>query len=309
MSAPTPPGSPQDGSPDSPADGRLLNPLVPTDPPRVGPYWLDSRLRSGPSGVAYLAHTDEGDEAVVVRLSEGSAADAAARDRFAGLVNKLHIDSVLARGGQSQDTGRWARKFIPEEGLAGHDDEPEAPWVALAHTGTEDDRVLADHLLAEVELRTLGQQGTPSGPDYRHYWLHKVRPGLTKVWPLPWPGRRDRAGWPTVLISWLLMMLLAVLAVLIAIWLFHDEPPSPPPEPIPQSGSGSGTGSPPPQSGSPSPQGSPSETGSPSQSGSGSPSGSPSPTQGSGSPSSASASPQPSGTESGGGQQSPRSRL
>lgn len=296
----------------------LLSPLVPTDPPRIGPYWLDSRLLAGPAGITYLAHRDTTRETggdhpdqvpagvMIVRLAEGAAADAAARDRFAGLVNKLHIDTVLARGGQGQDGGRWGRKFLPEVGPAAIDDLDEAPWVALAYEGSPRDRALADHLLSEVELRSLAAQGSPAGPDYRHYWLSRVRPGLAKIWPLPWPGRRDRAGWQTVLISWLLMLLLAALAVMIAILLFKDQPPMSPPQPVPQSASGS----PSPQSGSPSesPQsGTPSS--SPSQSGSGSPTASPSPTDGSGSPSTASASPSPSGTESGGGQQSPRSRL
>jgi len=238
---------------------------------------------------------------VVVRLSEGAAADAAARDRLAGLVNRLHIDTVLARGGEGQDEGRWARKFLPEQGLAAHDDIPEAPWVALQHTGTEADARLAEHLLAEVQLNLLPQQGTPAGPTYRHYWLNRARPGLTKVWPLPWPGRHERAGWVSLLVSWLLVALLLLIALLMAWLLFKDMPPEQTPPPVENSQSASG--------GSGSPQESPQNTSSASANSSDSASASPSPSEGSGSPSSASASPQPSGTESGGGQQSPRSRL
>ena len=90
---------------------------------------------------------------------------------------------------------------------------------------------------------------------------------------LPWPGRYDRAGWKTILVSWLLMLLLAALAVLIAILIFRNQPPQTPPTPTGGSGSPppqSQSGSPPPQSGSPSPQ-----SGSPSASQSGSESGSP----------------------------------
>lgn len=271
-------------------------PLLPSDPPRVGPYWLEARLSVGPSGVAYLAHDRMGSGAVVVRLSEGAAADAAARDRLSGLVNRLHIDTVLARGGQGQDEGRWARKFIPEQGLAAHDDLPESPWVALLRTDTAEDHTLAEHLLAEVELRRLGPQGTPSGPSYRHYWLNRARPGLAKVWPLPWPGRHDRAGWVSVLVSWLLTALLLLVALLMAWLLFKDMPPQTPPPPVPSSQSASGGGS-----GSPSPQdsSSPTQSGSPTMSGS--PSGSPSPSQG--------PSGEPSESRSGGGEESPRSRL
>jgi hypothetical protein len=289
-----------------------VSPLLPSDPPKVGDFWLDARLHATPAGVTFTAHRDlaaetadqnagglpsQGQPAMVILLSEGAAADAAARDRLAGLVNAMHIDAVLARGGHGQDFGRLGRKYRSE------DDDPQppddrivAPWVALAYDGSPAAAAEAARILDEIELATLPPQGTPSGPDYQHYWIEKVRPGLARLWPLPWPGRFDRAGWRTILVSWLLMLLLAALAVLIAILIFRHQPPQSPPPPTGSSGS------PPPQSSSPqsgSPSGSP-QSGSPS--GSGSPtSGSPSP--GSGSPSaSGSGSPSPSGTQSGGGQ-------
>jgi hypothetical protein len=290
-----------------------VSPLLPSDPPKVGDFWLDARLHATPAGVAFTAHRDlatgtadqnaggqPGQEqpAMVILLAEGAAADAAARDRLAGLVNAMHIDTVLARGGHGQDFGRLGRKYRSE------DDDPQppddrivAPWVALAYDGSPAAAAEAARILDEIELATLPPQGTPSGPDYEHYWIEKVRPGLARLWPLPWPGRFDRAGWRTILVSWLLMLLLAALAVLIAILIFRHQPPQSPPPPTGSSGS------PPPQSSSPqsgSPSGSP-QSGSPSP-GSASPnSGSPSP--GSGSPSaSGSGSPSPSGTQSGGGQ-------
>ena len=150
-----------------------------------------------------------------------------------------------------------------------------APWAALAYDGSPAAAAEAERILDAVQLATLAPQGTPSGPDYQQYWMERVKPGLARLWPLPWPGRYDRAGWRTILVSWLLMLLLAALAVLIAILLFRNQPPQAPPPPT------GGSGSPPPQSSSPSPaSGSPasgSPSGSPSQSGSGSPSGSPSP--------------------------------
>jgi hypothetical protein len=286
-----------------------VSPLLPSDPPKIGDFWLDARLHATPAGVAFTAHRDitaetggqqpgaaagQGQPAMVILLSEGATGDAAARDRLAGLVNAMHIDTVLARGGHGQDFGRLGRKFRPE------DDDPQppddrivAPWVALAYDGSPAAAAEAARILDEVELATLPPQGAPAGPDYRHYWIDKVRPGLSRLWPLPWPGRFDRAGWRTILVSWLLMLLLAALAVLIAILIFRHQPPQQPPPPTGQSGS------PPPQSSSPSPQSaSPSsQSGSPSQSGSGSPS------PQSGSPSqSGSGSPSPSGTQSGGGQ-------
>jgi hypothetical protein len=291
-----------------------VSPLLPDDPPRVGDFWLDARIGAAESGVAYTAHADanadlgsdgDGRTAMVIVLSEGAAADAAARDRLAGVVNDMHIDTVLARGGHGQDFGRMGRKYVADEGdPVAADGALLAPWVALAYDGTAAAADEAARVLDEVQLATLEPQGAPAGPDYQHYWQERVKPGLVRLWPLPWPGRYDRAGWRTILVSWLLMLLLAALAVLIAILIFRNQPPQTPPTPTGGSGSPppqSQSGSPPPQSGSPSASQSGSESGSPSGSPSGSQSGSPS---ASGS-SSGSASPSPSGTESGGGDPSP----
>lgn len=271
-----------------------LYPLLGVDPPRVGGYWLDARLGASPSGVAYTAHAEGGPEVMLLMLSEGASADAAACDRLAGTVNKLHIDTVLARGGRGQDEGRLGGKF---EASGDHppvpDVVPEAPWVVLAYDGSPAALAEAGRILSEVDLAWLPQQGTPSGPDYRLPWIDKITPGTARQWPLPWPGRGDRAGWPSILASWLIMMLLMTLAILIAILIFQAAPPTSPPPPVPTSG----TGSPPPDSGSPSP-----ESGSPSPE-----SGSPSPE--SGSPSPESGSPESPGSTATANSPSPNSRL
>ena len=263
-----------------------VSPLLPDDPPKVGGYWLDARLHASAAGTAFTAHSADGPDgppAMVLLLSEGAAADAAARDRFAGEVNDMHIDTVLSRGGQGQDTGRLGRRFVAPDVPVTPDGRPDAPWVALAYDGSHAAAAEAQRVLDAVELAALEPLGRPAGPDYQLPWIDRVRPGLARLWPLPWPGRYDRAGWRTILVSWLLMLLLAALAVLIAILIFQNQPPQSPPPPT------EGTGSPPPassspspQSGSPSPQsgspsGSPSGSGSPSPSSSGSQSGSPSP--------------------------------
>ncbi|GGL82335.1 hypothetical protein GCM10011575_45670 [Microlunatus endophyticus] len=322
------PGPDQAGDPAG--DSVYISPLLPEDPPKVGDYWIDGRLGAVPAGVAFTGHADRpegGDVPVMVLLlSEGAASDAAARDRFAGLINELHIDTVIARGGRGQDFGRMGRKYRAEDHPVAPDDRPPAPWAALAYDGTPAAAAEAERILNAVQLSWLPPLGAASGPDYRLYWIDKVKPGLTRLWPLPWPGRYDRAGWRSILVSWLLMLLLAALAVLIAILIFHNQAPQSPPPPT------GGSGSPPPQSSSPSPQSSsPSpQSGSPSpQSASPSPqSGSPSPTN-SGSPTNhspsqspsmtGSASPSPTNTGGGGGEpsetatanasESPRSRL
>lgn len=279
------------------------SPPLADDPPKVNDFWLDARLGATAAGVAYTAHDDEQHPVMVLLLSEGAAADPAARDRFAGLVNALHIDVVHARGGQGQDFGRLAHKFRPEsDGPVSPDTRPLAPWAALAYDGPPA-AAQAIRILDEVQLASLPQQGAVAGPDYRHYWVDRVKPGLTRLWPLPWPGRYDRAGWQSILVSWLLMLLLAALAVLVAILIFHNQPPQTPPSPT------GGSGSPPPQSSSPSPQSGSSspQSGSPSPSkGSASPSKSPS-KSGSPSGSPSSRSPSPSGTQTGGGVPTPSS--
>lgn len=281
-----------------------MSPLLSEDPPKVGDFWLDARLTASPSGVAFAGHDAANTPVLVILLSEGASADPAARDRFAGTVNAMHIDTVLARGGHGQDDGRLGHKHRDEsDDPVDPDEAPLAPWVALANDGSLEAVREADRVLAEVDLSRLALQGAPSGPDYRLHWIERVRPGVARLWPLPWPGRHDRAGWLSILASWLLMILLAALAVLIAILIFQTAPPQSPPPPVPPTGSPPPqSGSPPPQSGSPSPQsGSPSpESGSPSPQ-----SGSPSPSPQSGSPSPESGSPSPSA----GGSPTPNSRL
>lgn len=275
-------------------------PLLASDPPKVGDYWIDARLASAASGVAYVGHDQVNTSAVVILLSEGAAGDAAARDRFAGLINQLHIDTVLARGGHGQDDGRLAGRFRPDtdDPVVG-DELPDTPWVALAYDGSAAAVAEARRILDDVALVGVAALGRPSGPDYQLHWIDKVRPGVAKLWPLPWPGRHDRAGWGSILASWLLMILLCALAVLIAILLFQEAPRQAPPPPVPNSASATATSS---SSSSPSPS-----SASPSPS-----SASPSPSSASPSPSSASPSPSqgtPSASPSGAGSPTPNSRL
>jgi hypothetical protein len=291
MSTTEPPGQAPDqswgpprGASGAGAEGALggpayvpVTPLLPDDPPKIGEFWLDARLTASPAGIAFTAHDAADTPAMLILLSEGAAADAAARSRFAGEINALHIDTVLARGGHGQDSGRLARKFRAADDPVPPDERLVAPWAALVYDGSPATAAQAGRILDAVQIATLPPQGVPSGPDYQQYWIERVRPGLARLWPLPWPGRFDRAGWRTILVSWLLMVLLAALAVLIAILIFRNQPPQSPPSPT-----GSSTG--PPQSGSQS----------------GTQSGSPQSPAPSGSPTSGS--PGPSGTESGGGQ-------
>lgn len=270
-------------------------PLADQDPVKVGDFWLDARLTATPAGMAFVAHEDGADSVMLLLLSEGAARDAAARARFSGEINAMHIDTVVARGGEGQNEGRMAGRFRSE------DDDPVlerkaplAPWVALAFDGSQRAVDEAARILLAIDLTRTPPLSKPSGPDYRLHWIDKTGHGATRVWPLPWPGRKERAGWITMLVAFLLMALIAALALLLAILVFQNQPLVDAPQPIPSPASGSGSGSGSPQSGSPSGGGSPT---------------SPSPGDDGGPYSDSPSMVQPSGDQSGPGNPSPNPRL
>ena len=230
-------------------------PLLPEDPVRVGDFWIDSRLAESPAGVVYSAHADGSDPVMLIHLRDGAASDPAARARFSGEINAMHIDTVVARGGQGQDEGRMAVRFRDEDDdpiVASH--RPLAPWVALAFSGSPAAVAEAQRVLAAVDLVHTPQLGSPAGPDFQMHWWQNIRPGTWRMWPLPWPGRKDRAGWLSLLTSFLLMLLIASVAVLLAILVFQNQQKVSPPAPVPssESATGSGSGSPSQSSGEPS---------------------------------------------------------
>ncbi len=250
--------------PEGQPEAAPLFPLLDDDPVKVGDFWLDARVTSTPAGTAFVAHEDGGDATLLMLLSAGAANDPAARSRFSGEINAMHIDTVVARGGQDQDEGLMQVRFRGEEDdptLDGH--APLAPWVALAFDGSAAAAREAERVLQAIDLSTAVPLGPPSGPDYRLHWIDDTAHGPTRVWPLAWPGRTDRASWITILVSFLLMALVAALALLLAILVFQNQPLVDAPQPIPSAGGGSGSGSPQPgQSGSGSGEPTPGESGS-----------------------------------------------
>lgn len=246
MTTPPDDTNPRNSGQESPAPEQADHfPLDPTDPLKVGDFWLDSRLSATDAGMAFSAHEDGSDPVMLLLLNQGAAADPAARARFAGEVNAMHIDTVVARGGEGQDEGRMAVRYRDEsDDPEASDHTPLAPWVALAFDGWATAVAEADRVLHAVDLELTPQLGKPAGPNYQLHWAGATATGRTRLWPLPWPGRGDRAGWITILVSWLLMMLIAAVAVLLAILVFQNQPQVDPPPPIPSDGSGSGSGSP-----------------------------------------------------------------
>lgn len=202
-------------------------PLQPSDPPRVDEFWLDARLLTMPSGTVFSAHDDDGQGVLVIVLSHGAASDPASWDRLAGEVNHLHSDTVIARGGAGQSTGRLSGLYRP--GTGPENGGPSlAPWVALVNDGSRAAVAEARRILDAVDMSALS--GTPvAGPSFRLHWIDDTAAGRVHTWPLPWPGRRDKAGWSTTVIAWLLTLFIALTGLLIAVLLFQNVPPSPPP--------------------------------------------------------------------------------
>src|SRR5690349_22574758 len=182
-------------------------PLQPEDPPRVGEFWLRGRLGANAAGYLYTASDEAGRNVVVAMMTEGSADDAAARDRFVYAVDDL-----------------------PEEAVLGHndaDDDDLALWVAVGpireddgSSAASDERLIAERrgeeILSAVLMDRVPQIGKLRGPEFRHYWESRRRPGLFRIWPLPWPNALRPASRWALAFALLTMALIMVLAVFLA---------------------------------------------------------------------------------------------
>ena len=196
-------------------------PLQPEDPPRVGQFWLRGRLGANAAGYLYAARSDDGRDAIVAMMTEGSADDAAARERFVNAVDELPEDAVLAHNDA--------------------DDDDMALWAAVGPIRTDDgssaasdERLIAERrgedILSAVLMDRIPQAGRFRGPDFRHYWEGRRRPGLFRIWPLPWPNAlRPASRWALVL-ALVTMAVIMALAVFLAWLLFrHAQPMEPEP--------------------------------------------------------------------------------
>ena len=196
-------------------------PLQPEDPPRVGEFWLRGRLGANAAGYLYTASDEAGRNVVVAMMTEGSADDAAARDRFVYAVDDL-----------------------PEDAVLGHndgDDDDLALWVAVGpireddgSSAASDERLIAERrgeeILSAVLMDRVPQIGKLRGPEFRHYWESRRRPGLFRIWPLPWPNALRPASRWALAFALLTMALIMALAVFLAWLLFrHAQPLQPEP--------------------------------------------------------------------------------
>jgi hypothetical protein len=196
-------------------------PLQPEDPPRVGEFWLRGRLGANAAGYLYTASDEAGRNVVVAMMTEGSADDAAARDRFVYAVDDLPEDAVLGHNDS--------------------DDDDLALWVAVGpireddgSSAASDERLIAERrgeeILSAVLMDRIPQIGKLRGPEFRHYWESRRRPGLFRIWPLPWPNALRPASRWALAFALLTMALIMALAVFLAWLLFrHAQPLEPEP--------------------------------------------------------------------------------
>ncbi|MFI5693187.1 hypothetical protein ACIA58_15175 [Kribbella sp. NPDC051586] len=196
-------------------------PLQPEDPPRVGEFWLRGRLGANAAGYLYTASDETGRHVVVAMMTEGSADDAAARDRFVYAVDDLPEDAVLGHNDS--------------------DDNDLALWVAIGpireddgSSAASDERLIAERrgeeILSAVLMDRVPQIGKLRGPEFRHYWESRRRPGLFRIWPLPWPNVLRPASRWALAFALLTMALIMALAVFLAWLLFrHAQPLEPEP--------------------------------------------------------------------------------
>ncbi|WP_427895261.1 hypothetical protein ACQHIV_16575 [Kribbella sp. GL6] len=197
-------------------------PLQPEDPPRVGQFWLRGRLGANAAGFLYTAAAEDGRDAIVAMMTEGSADDAAARERFVHAVDELPDDAVLAHNGSDDDDlALWAA-FGPIRADDGS-------------SAASDERLLAERrgedVLSAVLMDRVPQAGKLRGPDFRHYWENRRRPGLFRIWPLPWPDALRPASRWALAFALLTMALIMALAVFLAWLLFRHAAPLEP-EPV-----------------------------------------------------------------------------
>lgn len=214
-----------------PGSGPQAYPLLASDPPKIGSFWLDARMTASRGAVVYFGHSSFGSEVLLLRLNAGAAGDAAVRDRLSGEINKMHEQTVIAMGGEGQNRGRLSDKHDHEYDDPYLSGEEVAPWVALAYDGSERSIAEANRLLRTIDLSIPVSQD--AGPDYLLPWEKDASTGRWRVWPLPWPGRHDRAGVLPILAAWLMTIVLAGLGLLIAVLLFQNTPPEQPQPPVP----------------------------------------------------------------------------
>ncbi|WP_249345695.1 hypothetical protein [Microbispora sp. H11081] len=222
----------------------MVTPLQYGDPPHVGPFALQARLRTAPAGLVYLGQAPDGRVVSVAVLSNGAALDAAARDRFVTAIRDAQVRAGVRGWGASlvdRVRGRLPADMPP---VLAMQDGP-APWVAVPY--------LANGPGAERFLDPVPVSGTLTGrrhgPDFVHHWLGDRTPALPGPPPPPPPPTATKRS--VVLASTLLATLVLMLLLVVWMLLFRGEDEQEPPRPLPNT---QFVPTPPPEPTSPEPQ-------------------------------------------------------
>ncbi|GAA2877612.1 hypothetical protein GCM10010517_39240 [Streptosporangium fragile] len=238
----------------------VATPLQFGDPPQLGPFLLQARLRVGPAGLVYLGQAPDGRAVSVAVLTRGAALDPAARDRFVTGIREVAASRSGVRGWVARAArGRTAVADAAPQVLAM--DGGSAPWVATPY---EPDRAGAERFLEPVLVSgtLIGEQ---HGPDFAPHWVGDRSPALpAPPKPAPPPTETRRA---VAVAGAVLTVLLVLLALMVWFLLRRDDEIEQPPRPLPPTVF---VPTPPPVPSTPEP-GQPTPSPSPSQSGTGTP--------------------------------------
>ncbi|WP_242659426.1 hypothetical protein [Thermostaphylospora chromogena] len=155
----------------------MPSPLQYGDPPSLGPFVMQARLRAEPAGLVYLARGPDGRAVSVALLTKGAAFDPSARGRFVAAIREAASD----RGG-ARPAGRGPAAVAEEAPPVLAMDTGGAPWVATPYVPG---RAGAEWFLRPV---TIGGMllGRRQGPDFRPHWVHDRVPA-TPAPPRPAP--------------------------------------------------------------------------------------------------------------------------
>jgi len=238
----------------------VATPLQYGDPPQLGPFVVQARLRVGPAGLVYLGLAPDGRAVSVAVLTKGAALDPAARDRFVTGVREATASRSGVRNWMAWATRtRTAVADAVPQVLAM--DGGSAPWVATPY---EPDRAGAERFLEAVLVSgtLIGEQ---HGPDFAPHWVGDRSPALPlppKGAPPPTETRRS-----VIIAGVVLTVLLVLLAVMVWLLLRKEDDSEPLPRPLPPTVF---VPTPPPVPATPEP-GEPTPSPSPSRSGTGTP--------------------------------------
>ncbi|MCT9933103.1 hypothetical protein N5079_23115 [Planotetraspora sp. A-T 1434] len=205
----------------------MVTPLQYGDPPHLGPFVLQARLRTAPAGLVYLGQAPDGRAVSVAVLTSGAALDAAARDRFVTAIKEAEQRRTGIRGwGASlveRVRGRVAADSPPVVAMQdGH-----APWVAVPYVpgGPGAERFLDPVMVSGTLI------GERHGPEFVPHWLGDRDPALpAPPAPAPPPVSTRRS---VVLASALLATLVLVLMVVLWLLVFRGDEDPAPPRPLP----------------------------------------------------------------------------